>query len=96
MYVYIYIKIYRYIYMYGHQSVGKKIKISILLSFIVRNDPENPHTWFVFFSRFNVLSSFSALPFLALNFHTSLRCLDILNTESGPWNEVRDTRPWLL
>ena len=33
---------------------------------------KNPHTWCGGFSRFNVLSSFSSLPFLALVFHLSL------------------------
>ena len=49
---------------------------------------KNPHTKCGGFSRLNVLSSFSSLPFLALVFHLSLCFLTSLKPKSGPSNEV--------
>ena len=76
---------------YGHnlnQWAKKWSKFQFFPSFIVKNNPENPHTWCGGFSCFNVLSSFSSLPFLALVFHLSLLLLDFLKPKSGPSNEV--------
>ena len=63
----------KYIYI-SPQSLGrKKVKIPIFPSFMVKNEKKkHTHTWCGGFSGFDVLSSFSSLPFLDLVFHISL------------------------
>ena len=65
--VYISIYLYIYIYIYGHnlnQWAKKRSRFQFVPNFIVKNDREKPPHLVWGFSCFNVLSSFSSLPFL--------------------------------
>ena len=66
----------------------KTVKFSIFPSFIIKITQKNPHTWCGCFSRFNIWSSSSSLPFLALVFHLFSLLLDFLKPKSDPSNEV--------
>ena len=67
----------RNLYFLANQWAKKRSKFQFFPNFRVKNEKKkkkhtHTHTWCGGFSRFNVLSSFSSLPFLALVFHLSL------------------------